>query len=99
MEKSGKTAETCMDRSNFVIKLLLLALCLIVAAQFVLFATNFASLKALNNRLNAMEEEQILDSGSLRKEKREGGTRRSKRGIDETEFNRAMVKLQKLEGR
>ena len=99
MEKNSKEPETSRNRSYFVMKVLLLVLCVIVVAQFALFANNFASLKALNNKLNAMEEEKTLVFKSLRSEKHEHGTRRSKRSIDETEFKKAMVKLEKLEGR
>jgi uncharacterized coiled-coil protein SlyX len=65
MDKIGKEPETFKRRSIFLMKALLLVLCVVVVAQFALFAKNFASLKALNNRLNALEEEKILDS-SLR---------------------------------
>ena len=99
MEKNGKELKTSRNRSYFVMKALLLVLCVIVIAQFALFANNFASLKALNKRLNAMEEEKTLGFKSLRSEKYEHGTRRSKRSVAETEFKQAMVKLEKLEGR
>jgi hypothetical protein len=56
-------------------------------------------LKALNNRLNALEEEKILDSKSLRINPHEHGPRRSKRGTDETDIKKAMIKLERLEGR
>ena len=99
MEKNGKDIELCKSRSNFVMKALLLVLCLGVAAQFALFAQNYASLKALNNKLNMIEEERNLDIEFLRSNKREDGARRSKRSINKIEFNKAMVKLEKLEGR
>ena len=41
----------------------------------------------------------ILDLKSLRSEKHDQETRRSKRGIDEAKFDKAMIKLEKLEGR
>ena len=58
----------------------------------------FASLKDLNSRVNAVEE-QILNLKSLRSEKHDQETRRSKRGIHEAKLNKAMIKLEKLEGR
>ena len=99
MEKSGKDIELCNNRSNFVMKALLLVLCLVAAAQFALFAQNYASLKTLNKKLNAMDEERNLDIEFLRSKKREDGTKRSKRSINKIEFNKAMVKLEKLERR
>jgi biopolymer transport protein ExbB/TolQ len=99
MEKNGKEPETFKHHSNFVMKALLLVLCVVVVVQFALFAKNFASLKALNNRLNALEEEKILDSKSLRINPHEHGPRRSKRGTEETDIKKAMIKLEKLEGR
>ena len=99
MEKNGKEPETSKHRSYFVMKVLLLVLCVVVVIQFAVFAKCFAFLKALNNRLKAVEEEKTLVFKSLRSEKHEHGTRRSKRSIDETEFKKAMVKLEKLEGR
>ena len=99
MEKNGKEAETSKHRSSFVTKVLLLVLSVVVVAQFALFAKCFASLKALNNKFNALEEEKTLDFKSLTSERHEQGTRRSKRGTDETDIKKALVKLEKLEGR
>ena len=99
MEKDGKEQENSKHRSYFVMKALLLVLCVVAVAQFILFANNFASLKALNNKLNAMEAKKTLVFKSLRSGKHEHGRRRSKRNIDEMEFKKAMVKLEKLEGR
>ena len=99
MEKTSKEPESCKSHSNLVLKALLLLSCSIVIAQFALFAKNFASLKALNKRLNTLEEERTLDCDSLKSKKRGHGTRRSKRSIDEKDFRKAMVKLEKLEGR
>ena len=99
MEKNGKELKTSRNRSYFVMKVLLLVLCVVVVVLFAVVAKGFASLKALNKRLNAMEEEKTLVFKSLRSEKYEHGTRRSKRSVDETEFKKAMVKLEKLEGR
>ena len=98
MEKNGEDPETFKHRSNFVKKALLLVLCVVAVAQFVLFAKNFASLKALNDRLDAMEEN-ILDSKSLRINPHEHGPRRSKRGTEETDIKKAMIKVEKLERR
>ena len=99
MEKNGKEPQTNTHCSNLVIKVLLVVLCMVVVAQFALFANNFASLKALNNRLNALEEQKSSGLKPWRSEKHEHGTRRSKRSIDEKEFKKAMGKLEKLEGR
>ena len=99
MEKTNKEPESCKGRSSFVLKALLLVLSFIVVAQFALIVNNLASLKALNKRLNEMEEERTLDSESFRSKKRDHEKRRSKRSIDETDFRKAMVKLEKLEGR
>ena len=96
MEKNGKELKTSRNRSYFVMKVLLLVLCVVVVVLFAVVAKGFAS---LNKRLNAMEEEKTLVFKSLRSEKYEHGTRRSKRSVDETEFKKAMVKLEKLEGR
>ena len=96
MDKNGKEPETFKHRSNFIMKALLLVLCVVAVAQFALFAKNFASLKALNDRLGAIEEN-ILDS--LRINPHEHGPRRSKRGTEETDIKKAMIKLEKLEGR
>ena len=71
---------------------------MVAVAQFALFAKNLASLKALNDRLGAIEEN-ILDSKSLRINPHEHGPRRSKRGTEETDIKKAMIKLEKLEGR
>ncbi len=106
MEKNGKELKTSRNRSYFVMKVLLLVLCVVVVVLFAVVAKGFASLKALNKtlkalnkRLNAMEEEKSLGFKSLRSEKHEHGTRRSKRSVAEMEFKKAMVKLEKLEGR
>ena len=99
MEKNGKEQECSKHRSYFVMKVLLLVLCVVVVVQFAVVAKGFASLKALNNRLNAMEEEKTPGFNPSRSEKHEHGIRRSKRSIDEMEFKKAMQKLEKLEGR
>ena len=98
MDKNGKEPETLKHRLNFILKALLLVLCVVAVAQFALFAKKFASLKALNDRLGAIEEN-ILDSKSLRINPHEHGPRRSKRGTEETDIKKAMIKLEKLEGR
>ena len=96
MEKNGKEPETYKHRSN----VFLLVLCVIVVAQFALVAKNFASLNALNNRFNSLEEEKSLGSKSLRSEKHdEPSTSRSKRSIDETKLDKAMFQLRKIEER
>jgi biopolymer transport protein ExbB/TolQ len=99
MEKNGKEAETCKHRSYFLMKVLLLVLCVLVVSQFALIAKCFASLKALNNKLKAVKEEKSLDFRSLKSETQKHGTRRSKRGTAETDLKKALIKLEKLEGR
>ena len=97
MEKNEKEPKASKHRSYFVTKVLLFVLCVAVVVLLAVVVKNSASLKDLNRRLNAVEEEQNLKS--LRSEKHDQKTRRSKRGIDEAEFNKAMIKLEKLEGR
>ena len=78
-------------------KVLLLILCAAAVVLLAVVAKCLASLKDLNSRLNAVEEEQNLKS--LRSEKHDQETRRSKRSIDKAEFDKAMIKLEKLEER
>ncbi len=101
MEKNGKAKEsrTYKERSIFVIKGLLLVLCLVVVVQFAVVAKAFASLKAVTKRLDALEKEKILGSKSLITEKSEHGGRRAKRSTNETDIKKALMKLKKLEGR
>ena len=96
MEKNGKEPETCKHRSNFVMKVLLLVLCVVVILQFAVTARNAVSLKDLNNKINALEEEKTFGSKSLRNEKHEHGSKRIKRA-DETDIKKALIKLEKLE--
>ena len=99
MEKNGKEPETYKHRSYFVMKVLLLVLCVVVVLQFAVIARNVVSLKYLNNKFNALEEEKTLGSKFLRNEKHEHGPKRIKRGTDETDIKKALIKLEKLEGR
>ena len=99
MEKNKKESKTSKQRSYFVMKVLMFVLCVAVVVLLAVVAKGFATLNDLNSRVNAMEEEKILDLKSLRSEKHDQETRRSKRGIDEAKFNKAMIKLEKLEGR
>ena len=99
MEKNQKESKTSKQRSYFVVKVLVFVLCVAVVVLFAVVAKCLASLKDLNSRMNTLEEEKILDLKSLRREKHDHETRRTKRGIDEAEFNKAMIKLEKLEGR
>ena len=78
-------------------KVLLFVLCVAVVVLLAVVAKCLASLKDLNSRMNIVEEEQNLKS--LRSEKHDQETRRSKRSIDEAKFDKAMIKLEKLEGR
>ena len=97
MEKNNKEPKASNHRSYFVTKVLLFVLCVAVVVLLAVVAKCLASLKDLNRRFNALEEEQNLKSS--RSEKHDQETRRSKRSIDEAEFNKAMIKLEKLEGR
>ena len=97
MEKNEKEPKASKHPSYFIMKVLLFVLCVAIVVLLAVVATGFASLRDMNSRLNALEEEQNLKS--LRSEKHDQKTRRSKRGIDEAEFNKAMIKLEKLEGR
>jgi hypothetical protein len=97
MEKNGKEAETSKHRSYFLMKALLLVLCAVVAVQFAVIARNVVSLKPLNNKFNALEEEKVFKS--LESENHESRTARSKRGTENTDIKKALIKLEKLEGR
>ena len=97
MEKNGKEHTTSKRSSNFLMKVLLIVLCVIVIVLLVVVGKDFASLKAINNRLNALEEEKTFGFKSLRSEEHEHGKRRSKRGT-ETAI-KALIKLEKFEGR
>ena len=99
MEKNEKESTTRKQRSYLVMKVLMFVLCVTNVVLLAVVAKGFASLKNLNSRLNAMEGNQNLGLKSLKSEKNDQETRRSKRGIDEAEFNKAMIKLEKLEGR
>ena len=99
MEKNEKESKTSKQRSYFVAKVLLFVLCVAVVVLLAVVAKCLASLKDLNSRVNVLEEEKILDSKSLRREKHDQETRRSKRAIDEAKFDKAMIKLEKLERR
>jgi biopolymer transport protein ExbB/TolQ len=80
-------------------KVLLLILSLTVVVQFAVVAKNFASLNAVNNRLNTLEEKSV-DCESLKpKEEDEAGLKRSKRSTDEVTFKKAMLQLRKVEER
>ena len=97
MEKNEKEPKASKHRSYFVMKVLLFVLCVAVVVLLAVVAKCLASLKDMNRRFNALEEEQNLKS--LRSEKHDQETRRSKRSIDEAEFKKAIIKLEKLEGR
>jgi sulfite exporter TauE/SafE len=98
MEKLGKVAEpeTRKPASTFVMKLLLFALSVIVMIQFAVVVKNFASLNALNKRLDAIDEEKALSSKSLLSEN-EYPSRRAKRSTHhETDVKKALAKLENL---
>ena len=99
MEKNEKELKTSKYRSYFIMRVLLLVLCVTNVVLLAVVVKDFASLKDLNSRMNTLEEELILGLKSLRREKHDQETRRSKRAIDEAKFNKAMIKLERLEGR
>ena len=99
MEKNKKESKTSTHRSHFVMKVFLFVFCVAVVVLLAVVAKCLASLNDLNSRINTLEEEKILNLKFLRRENHDQETRRSKRGIDEAEFNKVMIKLEKLEGR
>ena len=99
MGKDEKESTTSKQRSYFVMKVLMFVICVTNVVLLAVVVKDFASLKDLNSRLNAVEEKQNLGLKSLRSEKYDQETRRSKRSIDKAEFNKAMIKLENLEGR
>ena len=99
MEKNGKEQECSKHRSYFVMKVLLLVLSVVVVVQLALFANNAVSLKDVNKRLDALEEEKIVSSKSLMSEKSEHGQKRAKRSTNETDIKKRLIKLGKLEER
>ena len=76
-------------------KVLLFVLCVTNVVLLAVVVKDFASLKDLNSRMNTLEE-LIL---ALTREKQDQETRRSKRAINEAKFNKAIIKLEKLEGK
>lgn len=67
MEKLSKATEPEARKpgSNLAMKLLLFLLCVIVMIQFAVVFKCFASLKAINSRLEAVENEKGVSSKSL----------------------------------
>ena len=95
MEKHGKATEpeTRKQSSSLMMKLLLFVLCVIVMIQFAVIVKCLASLKAMNSRLEAVENEKNANSKSLITEN-EHPLRRAKRSIDnETDFKKELAKL------
>ena len=95
MEKLGKVEEpeTRKPASTFVMKLFFFALSAVVMIQFAVVVKNFASLNALNKRLDAMDEEKALLSKSLTRENVQR-PRRAKRSSDnETDIKKELLKL------
>ena len=99
MNAKAKELGTCKDRTTFVMKVLLLVLSVVVVVQLALFANNAVSLKDVNKRLDALEEEKIVSSKSLMTEKSEHGQKRAKRSTNETDIKKRLIKLEKLEER
>ena len=95
MEKNEKESESSKNRSDIYIKVFLLALTVVIVVESVVIGKGFAS---LNDRLKSVEEKTLGDK-SLRSEATKSGKRRSKRGTDETDIRKALIKLEKLEGR
>ena len=98
MEKNEKELKTSKYRSYFIMRVLLLVLCVTNVVLLAVVVKDFASLKDLNSRMNTLEE-LILALNSLTREKQDQETRRSKRAINEAKFNKAIIKLEKLEGK
>ena len=98
MEKNDKEPETVNHRSTFIMKAILILLCMVVVIQFALIAKGFISLKALNNKVNDLEKEKYLKLKSTINEEQDG-KRRMKRGTVNTDIKKALIKLEKLEGR
>ena len=96
MEKNGKESESCNDRSNFFLKAFLLVLTVVIVVQFIVIGKGFAS---LNAKIRSVDEEKTWAIKSLRNDATKSGTRRSKRGTDETAIKKALLKLDKLEER
>jgi hypothetical protein len=99
MEKNSKEHATSTHRWYFAMKALSLVLFAVVLVLLAVVAKNIASLKDLDNRLNALEEEKALGFKSLRRENHESGTTRSKRRTYETKFDKAMFQLRQIEDR
>ena len=98
MGKNEKELKTSKYHSYFIMKVLLFVSCVTNVVLLAVVVKDFASLKDLNSRMNTLEE-LILGLKSLRREKHDQETRRSKRATDEAKFNKAMIKLERLEGR
>ena len=99
MEKNDKQPEKVNHRSIFIIKAILILLCMVVVIQFALIAKSFTSLKALNKKVNDVENEKYLKLKSTTNEEQEHGKSRMKRGTVNTDIKKALIKLEKLEGR
>ena len=96
MEKNDKEPEIVSHRSVFIMKAILILLCMVVVIQFALIAKGFTSLKALNNKVNDLEKEKYLKLKSTINEEQEHGKRRMKRGTVNTDIKKALIKLEKL---
>ena len=61
MEKHEKESKTNNLRSYYVMKVVLFVSCVAVVVLMVVVAKGFAYLKDLNSRLNAVEEDHVLE--------------------------------------
>ena len=96
MEKNEKESKTSKQRSYFVVKVLLFVLCVAVV---VLLAACGREMFRFLKRFK-QQNEYFGRRKDFRLEVFEKGeARRSKRGIDKAEFKKAMIMLEKLEGR
>lgn len=84
---------------NGFITVFLLILCVVVLVLLAVVARNVAALNDLKHKLNALEEEKILDLKPLGNQIHDYGTGRIKRAAGETNIEIAMAKLETLERR
>ena len=97
MEKNNKEPESSKNHSNIFVKVFLLVLTVVIVVQSIVIGKGLAS---VNDRLKSMEERETVAIEPLRSElATRSGKGRSKRGTDETDIKKALIKLEKLEGR
>ena len=99
MEKNDKGREENKKPLNGFLAAFLLVLCVVVLVLLAVVARNDAALNDLKHKLNALEEEKILDFRPLRNQIHTHETRRSKRAAGKNTIETAMAKLETLERR